>query len=322
MMLSAACSLGADASKLQALYQHWFEHYALPLTRSTPAIGMHELAEVRGQGAYFASIRESILNQMQQHDAHDLASQLLQAFPPAPLTLAFHAIIRLAYALRTGHAGEIASGLAALICGHLPSGIDSSSLAYCGSPAEGFSRIATALKGRVFEGRMITEKIRAVLKDPVFLTHCPRLHEPQSQWPALRELVLQLYVQTKDFTALHLLTGLHAWRQLLAFDPALNQEVLAQEFWLSCCAAYTSIGAPALTEKRPSGFAKQSASLAEAKAQLLANADAEASWQAVIHNALLSQDDHQIKLTHACFEEFQLSGNQDYLAVLSTQYAS
>ena len=316
MMLSAACSLGADTSQLQALYQHWLAHYALPSTTTAAHIGMHELAKVRGQGHFFSSTRAAILRQMQQQDAHQLARQLLGMFPPAPLTMAFHAIIRLAYALRTGHPGEIASGLAALICGHLPTGIDSSSLAYCDSPADGFSRIAAALQGRVFEGRMITEKIRAVLNDPAFLTHCPQLQEPQRQWPALRELVLQLYAQTKDFTALHLLTGLHAWRTLLMFDPALNQAELAQEFWLACCAAYASIGAPVLTAKRPAGFAMQSASLAEA--QLLTNAEAEASWQAVIHKALLSQDDHQIKLTHACLEEFQLSGNQDYLTMLTT----
>ncbi|MBC3936820.1 DUF4243 domain-containing protein [Undibacterium sp. CY7W] len=320
MMLSAACSLGADTAQLQALYQHWLAHFALPLTTTAGHIGMHELTAVRGQGHYFSGTRAAILNQMQQQDAHQLASQLLRAFPPAPLTLAFHAIIRLAYALRTGHAGEIASGLAALICGHLPTGIDSSHLAYCDSPAEGFSHIAVALKGRMFEGRMITEKVRVVLNDPLFQASCPQLREPERQWPALRDLVLQLYAETRNFTALHLLTGLHAWRNLLIFDPALNQDALAQEFWLSCCAAYASIGAPALTVKPASGNDVQPAS--QSVAQLFVDSDIEASWRIVIQRALLSQDDHQIKLTHACLEEFQLSGNQDYLTMLMTQYAA
>ena len=320
MLLAAACSLGADASMLHALHQNWVQHYALPLTRTEASIRFQDIGVFQGQTRHFASIRAAILKEMQNGDNADVAHKLLRAFPPAPLTLAFHAVIRLAYALRTDHAGEIASGLAALICGYLPTGIDTTSLAYCSSPAEGFRGLSSALKGRVFKGRMITEKLRAVLSDPLFLNHCPQLREPGRQLAALRELALKLYAQTRNFTALHLITGLHAWRTLITFEPALNHRALAQELWLACCAAYASIGAPALTGAQPLTQSAQSTRSAPYKrAPIFAISDVEASWQVVIKNALVSQNDHQIKLAHACFEEFQLNGEKDYLSVLMTR---
>lgn len=320
MLLTAACSLGADASVLHALYQNWIEHYALPLSSADATIRFQDIGVFQGQTHHFASIRGAILKEMQNGDNADVAHKLLRAFPPAPLTLAFHAIIRLAYALRTDHAGEIASGLAALICGYLPTGIDTTSLAYCSSPAEGFRGLSSALNGRIFKGRMITEKIRSVLSDPLFLSHCPQLTEPERQLSALRALALQLYAQTRDFTALHLITGLHAWRTLIMFEPALNQRALAQELWLACCAAYASIGAPALTGTQPlTQLAQSTVSAQYKRAPILAISDVEASWQVVIKNSLVSQNDHQIKLAHACFEEFQLNGDKDYLSVLMTR---
>lgn len=323
MLLTAACSLGADASVLHALYQNWVEHYALPLSSTDATIRFQDIGAFQGQTHQFASIRAAILKEMQNGDSTDVAHKLLRAFPPAPLTLAFHAIIRLTYALRTGHAGEIASGLAALICGYLPTGIDATKLAYCSSPAEGFRGISSALNGRVFTGKMITEKLHAVLRDPLFLHHCPQLSEPERQLPALRALALQLYAQTRNFTALHLITGLHAWRSLIIFEPALNGVGLAQELWLACCAAYASIGAPALAGTQLSTqMAPTTPSTQCSRMPNFAMSDIEASWQAVIQNALASQDDHQIKLAHACFEEFQLSGEKDYLSVLKTKCAS
>jgi hypothetical protein len=323
MLLAAACSLGADASVLHALHQNWVQHYALPLTRTEATIRFQDIGVFQGQTHHFASIRAAILKEMQNGDNADVAHKLLRTFPPAPLTLAFHAIIRLAYALRTDHAGEIASGLAALICGYLPTGIETTRLAYCSSPAEGFRGLSSALNGRVFKGRMITEKLRAVLSDPLFLNHCPQLREPERQLAALRALALQLYAQTRNFTALHLITGLHAWHTLLIFEPALNQRALAQELWLSFCAAYTSIGAPALTGMHPSKKSAQSKQPTKlGRLPIFEMPDLETSWQVVIENALGSQNDHQIKLTHACFEEFQLTGEQDYLSVLIPQNES
>jgi len=98
------------------------------------------------------------------------------------------------------------------------------------------------------------------------------------------------YAETRNFTVLHMVTGLRALRMLSPWieDPAAVAPVLAR----AVTAAYLAARVPANPELPP-----------------VPSSD----WGGVIHAAIASSDDHVIKIVHACRDEAAAYGEGRYL---------
>jgi len=182
---------------------------------------------------------------------------------------AFHGVIRTAYAVDTD---DLADAVASW----------QRHYAVIPSVSEGPGRAAGELFETIqhddrfatpFEGTSIVARMDKVVAMPAF-------HEYAMKTPTLPELTriaVKIYLATRDFTALHLVTGCHAARVL---TPYLAPDAL-DHLAIAMLAGYITIGRPAFD---------------------VATFDAP-EWDTLAKLAIASNDDHDLKMVYSCREE-------------------
>jgi hypothetical protein len=217
---------------------------------------------------------------------------------PGLAASAFHALIRLAYAIEGGLEAEAALALAywASEYASLPLSLEPAE----GSLDEIAERLRTRVAEHVFKPGIIIDKMLEIAWHPS-LAGAPV--QPAAA-PALRDIArfaLQAYARREDFTLLHIVTGCHAFRivQRYASDKALALRYL----WQAALAAWLTVVA---TEKSvAAGRTEESAEDAPPPGE---EAIAE-----IVERALLSSDDHVIKFCYSALCEYREYGDPGYL---------
>lgn len=304
MALSALAGMGAGDRRLQEFFAHWRDVYALPALPLNETIRYQDFQAYLGKREYFADLQFCFISRIAERGAKEVINQVFALVPFAPATTAFHALIRLAHGLQTEHAGEIAAGLAALVATNFDIKIEMSVRQPAGSVAAGFQSLSQNMRGKAYPGRMIVEKMRSVVSDEQFLDSLPGMPVTESLLDELALWAISAYGQTRDFTILHIITGVNAARQVL---PYLEPETVAsrlQDLWIALCAAYVSVGAPAVID------ATMYEKRMRAKYRQLS------SWSELFARAIESNDDHIIKLTYTCALEISLRPNLLYQMVV------
>lgn len=290
MVLGALYRLQAPASALTGMV----DHHARRLERLSPAAPEAALA---------AQVGDAV-----RHEG--LAAVLARRLPgllEASETAAFHGVIRLAHALDAGHTGETARALAAWQVqrqplGPLPEGSGGSTRL-----AEVLDRLADdpALAFTPQQDTLITADMQAASALPAFAAAISGADAPDDAaltLDALAEASLAVYLASRDFTALHLVTGCHALRQVLPYarlhDKEQQQRIL-RGVWRAWLAAWVSIGRP-----RPAWVAVH------------AGTASEAAWAAARPLLTASRDDHRIKLAWTALDEWRHRGWPGYAHVL------
>lgn len=283
MALFALAKMGASAQRLEAFFARWSQKYAIIDTQAgVPIEGGDWLAHL-GDPAAFGSLRRHFCALIEADGARAVIGEVLGQAPCAPATGAFHAIIRMAYGIEAGHAGETAAGLAAYVATNLPVAIAMAGRDPALSVEEGFSILSTQFAGQTWEGRSITARIKSIAADPDFEKALRAPPAGPALLDRLARFSIELYWQKADFTILHMVTGIHAARVLLAQLPASCADRLALAMWPALCAAYVSAGAPQSIRPEPPYES--------------------AAWPEIFERAIKSDDDHVIKLVYTCSEE-------------------
>lgn len=294
MALVALAEMGASTARLQAFFDMWEREYALSAPSIETVISRDEWAQHVGENAAFGALRLCFLRWIAERGHLPVITAVFGEIPFAPASGAFHALIRLAYGIEAEHAGEIASGLAALVSSHLPVDVGIETREPAVSASAGFERVARAMVEGVVSGNSITSRLRAVAADVRFRE---ALQAPPAALPLLDELAratISAYWQSANFTVLHTVTGTHAARIVFAQLPETLVNRLLPGFWVALCAAYASVGAVARTEANTHVVALD--------------------WHEVRRMAVASDDDHVIKMTYTCFCEDRRSPSPLYLA--------
>jgi hypothetical protein len=325
MVLGALHRLGAPVTALARQSAHWHAR----LRREPGAEGTAPAAPP----AYGAPYAEW-LRHLEARAADQGPERLLQSHLPvllaAPESGAFHGAIRLAYACESGHRGELLHALAAWCAsfrslGPLPAVAASSAPRAAGrgaaeNPLEGAAEDASstaALRAALAavrddpsmamaprRGTTIYSDMQLAADRPAFAAHLERV---RPSLPALAEAALAVYLATRDFTALHLVTGLHAARVLLArvpLDDGARTGAL-RPLWRAWLAAWVSIGSPA-----PDWAAVHAGSASEA------------DWESVRPALFETPDDHAIKLADTAREEWRHRGWAGYARCLPAARAA
>lgn len=304
MALCALAGMGASDSRLQEFFVHWRDTYALPALPLAEVIRYQDFQAYLGKRENFADLQSCFAIRIAERGKGEVIREVFAMVPFAPATTAFHALIRLAYGLQAEHVGEIAASLAALVTANFDMNIDMKERVAASSAASGFYQLSQDMKGKTYPGRMIVEKMRAVIDDEQFLQNLPGMPVNENLLNELALWAISAYGQTRDFTILHLVTGVNAARQIL---PFLDQKTLAsrlQDLWIALCAAYVSVGAPMLLSE----------SLYESR--MRAKHRELCSWSDLFARAMESNDDHVIKLTYTCALEISLQPNLLYQMVV------
>jgi len=290
MALCALAAMGAPPARLQDFFEQWVRRFALPEAPPELRIARAAWPAYIGQADAFAALRLCFQEWMMEEGPDAVIVQVFSRLPFAPASGAFHAVIRLSYGLEAMHDGEIAAGLAALVSGNLPIAIDLEEHGAAASVTAGLATLSEALHGAVFNGDMITTRLRAVALNPVFrsaLPAPPRLTPLNARLlDDMARVAIQLYWQSNNFTALHMVTGLHAVRRVFSHLPEQIAESLLPDLWQAFCVAYVSIGAPPVADSI--GYAL---------------ADGADPWPQLFRLALTSNDDHDIKTVYTCYCE-------------------
>ncbi|MBV8635097.1 MAG: DUF4243 domain-containing protein [Burkholderiaceae bacterium] len=293
MALTALAAMGAGPARLEQFFAHWERRYAVTSADYAP-LACAAWPEAVGRTDLFCATRDCFADWVALEGADTVLRHVIGKVSLAPASGAFHALIRLAYGLEAGNHSEIGAGLAALVCGRFSVDIALEGRAPAASVEDGLAHLAQWLPKVELSDGWITPRLRAVAQMPAFRASLPAPPQQGDLLAALRSAALKLYWQTDDFIALHMVTGLHAARSVLPRLPQEQMQVYLWDLWSAFCAAYVVIGAPPL--------------------QTPCVAAAHEEWPALLARAIASDDDHNIKLAHACFEESRISPSPLYCA--------
>lgn len=243
---------------------------------------------------------------------------------------AFHTAIRLAYALQSGHAGEERAALAAwlakapLASRALPAmpaekatqtdQADRSSGTAPALPASATPPASIGLREVLADvradprltmeaagGTLIVTRLLQAQALPAFSEY---QRVPHLSLDDLAEASLAVYLATHDFTALHLVTGTQALRELIDVAQtrglALDLPRILAAFWSAWLAAFIAIRRPA-----------------PAWDLVHAGSASEADWVAALPALADTVNDHRIKLADAAREEWRHRGWPGYALCLA-----
>ena len=295
MALHALHSLGASPHRLQAFYASYaprLQHAEPPIATPRPGTDVDWLT-LRGQPDTHAALLAHFNGYIALHGMQATLAQAVPALMPGVSAAAFHGVIRTAHAWQAGHARELAAGLAywAYRWQPLPAPTASAAPVDFAVWSEQLIALAPAWKGQAAHN--IAERMLAATSSAPYQQWAGALRPTasvQARIAELAALAVARYVATPNFTVLHLITGLHAVRMLLPWvvDSEDTQGALAHSVFAAYMAAQVRPGVSPVASDVP-------------------------SWPAVVAAALGSDNDHVIKLVHACREEASAYGEGLYL---------
>jgi hypothetical protein len=281
MGLYSLSALGADAAQLERFAEaQWAQLERLP-AEPGPVIGAHTWKAHLGQREAINGYR-ALFTQVIARDGRDATlRKYLPALLPGIGCAGFHALIRTGYGVRFGDDREVADGLAYWAVAFVPLG----ALGRVGTerdPRALLERVhATAsLASRDLPGHLITGKMKSAAELPDFHTALNALAPDDNTLAALAAATVRIYADGGNFTALHAVTGTHAFRILQPFITSADLGL--RYFWQAVLAAYVSAGAPRVVDP-PAGDVP--------------------AWNESLGLARSSLDEHHIKLVEVAHEQ-------------------
>ena len=278
MALAALHHLGASPERLEGFARGYASRLqAAPSAQPWPPGDPwpDRLGHPEAWSAYRALFTEWIA----QEGAADMLGQVLPQLMPGVGAAGFHGLIRTASAVRVGHLGELAVGLAYWASRHLRLGALHHPLAGTArAPAtEDPVALLRELRAGRSRQRLISDQLRDVGRDGRINRVAARLMVDGHTLERLARTAAFACAHSGNFTALHLVTGTHALRMLTRFldEPLVAWAWHWQAFAHAVVAACLQPAGPVAL--RP--------------------------WKTLIARALDHDDAHVIKLVESCLEE-------------------
>ncbi len=291
MALQALHSLGASPQRMQAFYATYAKRFdGMPVVAATQPV--NDWRSLRSQPDAYPALRASMRALVTRDGVDATLRALLPDLLPGVAAAAFHGLIRTAHAAQSGHAGEVAAALAYWAWRWQPMAPAQVPAQRMPLPAWSQALVRDAQTWRS-EGSLIYIRMDQAAQGAVYQSLADAL-QPFADLPlaiaSLAALAAERYVASPNFTVLHMITGLRALRVL---SPWIDSEEVVQPILVRAfTAAYLAARVVPL-ETAP-----------EPRLQ---------SWPEVIAAAIASDDDHVIKLVHACREEANKYGQGNYL---------
>jgi hypothetical protein len=299
MVLIALYRLGAS-SEIMNRYVERFdlrEANPQPVTASTNVISRDNWGNQLGHRAFSAWV-EFFDEWIRQTGMDSVLPDALPILMSGVCTAAYHALLRLAYALDYGSNDEVVFALAYWAVDFYP-GPDFDADAASVEPETLFDEIIKGVSNLHIEPvNSIDGRLHQVY----------HFREIANCWKPIRisgsdplqkmsALILKLFAESQHFTLLHALTSCQAMRRVLPYLKDTEKSLSA--YWHSVCAAYVTV--------LRSSF--------EMGRDILPSC--EMQWQEIFSTAITSEDslEHIVKLCYASWIESGHSHRPEYLAV-------
>lgn len=282
MALVALHRLGADGERLRAFFDDYSRRLSLVPSGGTPLPDWRPALGRFAPGSVFVDLQATFDTLLRERGAAAVLHEALPVLMEGVAAAAFHGLIRTAYAVDAGHAGELAAGLAYWTLRHLPLPAPAPALPVQEDPARWLAALNAEIVVRI-EGGLIFERMRTAARQVGFERHAQALAIDAGTLQRLAGFAAGRYAATRDFTVLHLVTSAHAMRLLLPHlpDDAARRAAL-QAYARAYAAGVVASGIP-LEAAEPH--------------------DAGLSWAEIEERARRSADDHVVKLAYSAREE-------------------
>jgi hypothetical protein len=281
MAVQALHNLGADEQRLRSFAANYVTRFK-PWPHARAGHVQNTWQKLRGDISAFAHLRATFAASLRAHGTVATLQTVLPDLWPGVAAAAFHGLIRTAHALQAAHAAELASGLAywAARWQTMAPGPSSPS-----GPTLIFNEWSDALAAQAGgprpAGGLITQRMDAVQHTAAHRNLAGRLACDAQTLVQLANFALIQYSRSGNFTVLHMVTACRAAGVVLA---AANNE-------------HTALALNALVPAFTAAF------LASGIAQTHATEGVHAAiraWPEIVAAGIQSEDDHTIKLVHAC----------------------
>ena len=286
MALVALDRIGASTDQLQK----FAAHYSSRLQPRGAAMAAIEPLPAFGVRSSFEGVYRYFVEQIAATDVHRVLRTWVPQLMPGVSASAFHALIRLAYAVEAALPSEIACGLAYWVADYQPLGD------LGGTSDQTLYQIAlsttAAVRGHRFKPGIIVDRMAEISLHPALRRACT---QPRSiDYGDIAQFAIARYAAREDFTVLHTVTACHAFAILAPYagDATHACRYLWQAILL---ALLTTEGVPEAEQTMPQ--------------------QTDRSWQQCLQRAAASLDDHVIKLVYTAWQMSELRVDARYLQV-------
>jgi hypothetical protein len=295
MALHALQSLGASLPRMRAFYAHYsqrFEGRPVPTAATVSDPKTIDWRALRGQADAFPLLLAYFSDLVVREGAHASLRLALPDLMPGVAAAAFHGAIRTAHAMQAGHDGELAAALSYWAWRWQALDAVPATNTFLGLDAWAARLVQDSIDWRS-SGPLISIRMADASRSTVYASLAAALAPAPSLATRISELAhlaIDRYVASPNFTVLHMVTALRALRTLLPWleDSQETQALLARNVVAAYMAAQVKpLGTPPVAPPH--------------------------NWDSVIAAAIASDDDHVVKLVHACSGEAAVYGNGNYL---------
>lgn len=294
MVLIALEKMGADQDRLTRFYQFYCKKL-VPFDRSDFKEPVNPLKTL-GQGHQFNNHLLYFEQKIVEHGVDQTLTESLPFLLPGICASAFHALIRLAYAIEANDSREVAYALAYWSSDFQTLGTLSSSIE--NTLPEILAEISPVGRNHTFGPGIIVDRMAEIAQHKNYQRF---VFQPTNiTLDQLAKLTIKAYLLTDDFTLLHGVTGCHALR--IIFPWISPKELALRYFWQAFVVAYLSTGSISLENKMTEDQRIN-------------------DWGEILSKGCSSRNDHDIKIVYTCWSEYQHYENQEYLAVANQAVA-
>lgn len=285
MALAALDGLGADETRLRRFMAGYVGKFTARAPAPTmPAPAVVDWRPLRGRFEAFDVLRATFAAALRRDGSDAVLRDALPSLIDGVGAAAFHGPIRLAHAVESQHDGEIVAALAYWAARWMPLRLPDEAPPEFDDVAAWLDAIDRAVIDDRSQPRSTAPLIALRMQDAARTSAYQRLagglrgREETSLLHEASRAAAARYAATRNFTVLHMVTGTRA-AGVLAPWLAAGDAVLAP-LWHAVAAASIASGVAVIPVGRPNVAA--------------------AAWSDVVAAAIASDDEHVIKLVHAC----------------------
>jgi hypothetical protein len=297
MALQALHALGAPAERLDAFHHAFVQRFK---PESSPAAApAADWPRLLGRIDAYPALRAQFTVALAAEGTAAVLRQSLPILLPGAAAAALHGPIRAAHALEAGHSGELACALAYWAARWQPVARPLQRPEDLGFDAWAPRLVEVALQWTP-EAPLISQRMQIAETSDAYHALAGRLRPQPDTLRCLIAFAAQRYAATRNFTVLHMVTGLRALRLLLPWAGPIDTAELTRALVHASTAAYLA----ARTAHWPDLPAPPAVGSAEA-----------------VQRALASDDDHVIKIVHACVQSHAQHPDPAFAAAMARAVA-
>lgn len=304
MALTALAGIGGTKTELERFFAYYKSYKKLkPFQPSTAPLDAATWQTAKGDRTREADLRAFFQGEVTRLGVEAALLTYLPELAPGVAASAFHALMRLAYALLRGNADDVAIALGYWAATFLPMPPATGAAPITDDPAEVLARtMAIAPLHDLKLHELLWQNMRDAAAVPEF--------KPVVDWLAIDNATLSrmaatglvVFAATQHFAALHIVTGVH-WLRII--EPACDRAtffLMLRHFWQGIAGLVGELGFPTLpspeTLDRWRGIETP-------------------DWRELRRVAAKSLDEHDISLAFSAHEEMNAHGDPLYRVVVA-----